>query len=97
MPLIALGSLSLAVTVPVLSATTIHAAAPVRYATVVVQPGDNLWSLAAARTAKDADVQAIVDEIVAANRLASGGLQPGQRIRIPQEFPGPRNDMAPDK
>ena len=42
MPLIALGGLTLAFTLPVISATTIHAAAPVRYATVMVRPGDEI-------------------------------------------------------
>jgi nucleoid-associated protein YgaU len=84
MPLIALGGLSLAVTVPVLSAATIHAAAPVRYTTVIVQPGDNVWSLAEARAAKGADIQSVVDDIVAVNHIGDAGLTPGQRIRIPQ-------------
>jgi hypothetical protein len=84
MPLVALGSLSLAVTVPVLSAATIHAAAPIHYATVVVKPGDNVWSLAESRTAPGADVQSLVDEIVAANHIGPSGVMPGQRLRIPQ-------------
>jgi hypothetical protein len=84
MPLIALGSLSLAVTVPMLSAATIHAAAPVRYATVIVQPGDNVWSLAERRVPRGSDVQSVVDDIVAINHISESGLFPGQRIRIPQ-------------
>jgi hypothetical protein len=84
MPLIALGGLSLAVTVPVLSAATIHAAAPVRYATVIVAPGDNVWSLAEARAGKGADIQSIVDDIVAINHIGAAGLVPGQRISIPR-------------
>lgn len=84
MPLIALGALSLAVTVPVLSAATIHAAAPVRYATVIVRPGDNLWALAERRAANGADIPAVVDDIIAVNHIGSEGLRPGQRIRIPQ-------------
>jgi len=84
MPLIALGALSLAVTVPVLSAATVHAAPPVRYATVVVRPGDSIWSLAEARTDQGADVQAVVDEIVAVNHIGPSGIMPGQRLRIPQ-------------
>jgi GrpB-like predicted nucleotidyltransferase (UPF0157 family) len=84
MPLIALGGLTLAVTVPVLSAATIHAAPPVRYATVVVEPGDNVWSIAERRSAKGADIQSVVDDIVAVNHIGSTGLSPGQRIRIPQ-------------
>ncbi|GAC1541109.1 MAG: hypothetical protein NVS2B17_18110 [Candidatus Velthaea sp.] len=82
MPLIALGTLSLAVTVPALSAT-VHAAAPVRYATVMVQPGDNLWTLAAKRTKAGEDVQAVIDQIVAANHLGTASIVPGQHLRIP--------------
>ena len=84
MPLIALGGLSLAVTLPVFSAATIHAAAPVRYASVIVRPGDNVWSLAEQRASKGADIQSIVDDIVAVNHVGAAGLLPGQRIRIPQ-------------
>ncbi len=84
MPMIALGSLSLAFTVPVLSAATVHAASPVRYATVIVRPGDNVWSLAEQRVARGADVQSVVDDIVATNHISESGLTPGQRIRIPQ-------------
>ncbi|HMC46234.1 MAG TPA: LysM peptidoglycan-binding domain-containing protein [Caballeronia sp.] len=82
-PLIALAALSLAVTVPALSASAVHAAAPVRYATVTVRPGDNIWSLAESRTATGGDVQAVVDQIVAANHLAGVSLVPGQHLRIP--------------
>ncbi len=84
MPMIAVGGLSLAVTVPVLSAATIHAAAPVRYATVVVRPGDNVWSIAEQHAGKGGDIQNVVDEIVAVNHIGSEGIAPGQRIRIPQ-------------
>jgi predicted Zn-dependent protease len=84
MPLIALGALSLAVTLPVFSAATIHAAAPVHYATVTVQPGDNIWSLAEQRATKGADIQSVVDDIVTVNHIGAAGLVPGQRIRIPQ-------------
>ncbi len=83
-PLIALGCLSLAVTVPVLSAATIHAAPPVRYSSVIVQPGDNVWSLAERTVPSGADVQSVVDNIVAVNHIDSTGLVPGQRIRVPR-------------
>jgi nucleoid-associated protein YgaU len=82
-PLIALAALSLAVTVPALSASTVHAAAPVHYATVTVRPGDNIWSLAEARTANGGNIQTVVDQIIAANHLAGVSLVPGQTLRIP--------------
>ena len=92
MPLIALATLSLAITVPALSAT-VHAAAPVRYATVMVQPGDNLWKLAEKRTTPGEDVQVVVDQIVAANHLGSAAIAPGQLLRIPE----PRQHIDPDR
>ena len=84
MPLIALAGLSLVVTLPALSATQLHAAKPVAYASVTVRSGDNLWKLAEARTASGGDVQAVVDQIVAVNHLESAALTPGQQLRIPQ-------------
>ena len=83
MPLVVLGALSLAVSVPALS-STIHAAAPVRYATVTVRSGDSLWALASARTAAGGDVQETIDQIVAANHLSAKALAPGQTLRIPE-------------
>lgn len=84
MPLIALAGLSLAVTLPALSSIQVHAAQPVRYASVTVRSGDSLWALAEDRTAAGGDVQATVDAILAANHLATSALQPGQVLRIPQ-------------
>lgn len=43
----------------------------------VVQPGDSLWSIAAA-VAPGADLRPVVDELAA--RTGGGSLQPGQRI-----------------
>lgn len=45
----------------------------------VVQPGDSLWSIAAA-VAPGADLRPIVDEL--ASRAGGDGLQPGQRISL---------------
>ncbi len=84
MPLIAIAGLSLVVTLPALSATQLHAAKPVTYTTVTVKSGDNLWAIAANRTASDGDVQATIDEIVAVNHLDGAALNPGQKLRIPQ-------------
>jgi LysM repeat protein len=84
MPLIAIAGLSLVVTLPALSATQLHAAKPVTYATVTVQSGDSLWNLAEQRTSAGGDVQATVDEIIAANHLDGAAIAPGQQLRIPQ-------------
>jgi Tfp pilus assembly protein FimV len=84
MPAIALAALGLMVALPTLSGVRLYAATTERYATVAVHPGDTLWAIAAAHSAKGDDVQEMVDRIVDANHLGSGSLQPGQRLRIPQ-------------
>lgn len=83
MPLIALGSLSLAVSIPTLASGHLYAASPQRYETVVVKSGDNLWTLSAARTTSTGDVQATIDRVMADNHLTTATLQPGQHLRIP--------------
>ncbi len=83
MPLVALGGLSLAVTLPALS-STVHAAPPVTYTTVTVRPGQTLWALAEAKTPANADVQGTVDQIIAANHLPTASLHVGQTLRLPR-------------
>ena len=83
MPLIALGTLSLAVSLPTLASGHLYAASPQRFQTVTVRSGDDLWTLAAAHTSPSGDVQAMVDRVMAANHLTTATLQPGQRLRIP--------------
>ena len=82
MPLVALGGLCLAVTLPALS-TTVHAAPPVAYTTVTVHAGETLWTLAERKTAPNGDVQATVDQIIGANHLGTAGLHIGQHLRVP--------------
>jgi Tfp pilus assembly protein FimV len=50
--------------------------------TVVVQPGDTLWSLAQ-DLAPHEDPRAVVDAIVDLNDLDGVGLVPGQVLRLP--------------
>jgi nucleoid-associated protein YgaU len=84
MPAIALAALSLMVALPTLSSMRLYAATAQHYATVIVQPGDTLWSIAAARSGGNGDVQELVDRISDANHLQAATLQPGQRLRIPE-------------
>jgi LysM repeat protein len=84
MPAIALAALALVVALPTLSSMRLYAATAPRYATVTVQPGDTLWSIASSHAGPSADVQEIVDRISDANHLAGGTLQPGERLRIPE-------------
>ena len=51
------------------------------FATVVVAPGETLWSVAAAYAT--GDVQTLVDQIREANNLKGFDLQAGQKLRIP--------------
>jgi nucleoid-associated protein YgaU len=83
MPAIALAALGLMVALPTLSGVRLYAATTERYATVTVHPGDTLWAIALAHSAKGDDVQEMVDRIADANHLR-GELQPGQHLRIPQ-------------
>ncbi len=83
MPIITLAALSLMVTVPALSSMHLYAATPQHYATVVVRPGDTLWSIASAHTASAGDVQDTIDRISEVNHLAGPSIEPGQRLRVP--------------
>ncbi len=86
MPLITLAALSAMVTVPALSSMHLYAATAQRYATVVVQPGDTLWSIAAAKTSRDGDVQETIDRVTEVNHLRGASLSPGQHLRVPLSY-----------
>ena len=58
------------------------AATPDSFVTVVVGPGESLWSLAG-RMAGDGDVRSLIEEIMAVNSLATPDVQAGQTLRIP--------------
>jgi nucleoid-associated protein YgaU len=51
-------------------------------ATVVVEPGDTLWAIAAERYPGD-DTRARVDEIERLNNLASPVIEAGETLRLP--------------
>ncbi|MGZ3505200.1 MAG: LysM peptidoglycan-binding domain-containing protein [Vulcanimicrobiaceae bacterium] len=84
MPIIALASLSLMVSLPALSSMRLYAAGAQHFTTVTVRPGDTLWQIAAAHTDSAADVQETIDRISEVNHLQAGALQPGEQLRIPQ-------------
>ena len=58
------------------------AATPDSYVTVVVGPGESLWSLAN-RMAGDGDARSLIEEIMVVNSLATPDVQAGQSLRIP--------------
>lgn len=55
------------------------------FTTVLVEPGDSLWSIAL-EVAPASDPRDVVDEIVRLNALGSSTVDAGQRIAIPTEF-----------
>jgi len=80
-PVLALGALG------VLQATTAIAgqtAAEVSHETVVVQPGETLWSIASI-VAPDDDPREVVADIQRINGIG-GAIQPGQELAIPAEY-----------
>ncbi|KAB2346387.1 LysM peptidoglycan-binding domain-containing protein [Actinomadura rudentiformis] len=56
--------------------------APAHRQTVVVEPGETLWDIAA-RHAPDSDPRRTVDRIIDLNSLSSPVVQPGQQLRLP--------------
>ena len=62
--------------------TDLMSATPDSYVTVVVGPGESLWSLAG-RMAGDGDARSLIEEIMAVNSLATPDVQAGQSLRIP--------------
>jgi len=59
-----------------------HGSTSAGYTTVVVEPGDTLWSIAAEHYPAD-DVRVRVDDIEQANGLAGPTIQAGQTLRLP--------------
>jgi nucleoid-associated protein YgaU len=55
---------------------------PASYTTVVVQPGDTLWSIASEHYPDD-DVRVRVQDIEAANGLAGPAIREGQTLKLP--------------
>jgi len=59
-----------------------HGGAAPGYTTVVVEPGDTLWSIASERYPAD-DVRVRVDDIEQANGLDGPTIGVGQTLRLP--------------
>ena len=63
-------------------AVAAHGGTPSPYSTVVVQPGDTLWSIATQRYPGD-DVRERVQDIEAANGLQGPQIEAGETLRLP--------------
>jgi len=59
-----------------------HGSADRGYSTVVVQPGDTLWSIAAAHYPDD-DVRMRVQDIEQANGLSGPAIEVGRSLKLP--------------
>ncbi|MFV0318807.1 MAG: LysM peptidoglycan-binding domain-containing protein [Microbacterium sp.] len=55
------------------------------FASVTVQSGDSLWSIAS-DVAPTADPRDVVDGIVRLNALEGGAIHPGQQLALPLEY-----------
>jgi len=55
---------------------------PNSYVTMVVAPGETLWSIASTAAGRG-DVRAMVDEIVSINSLSMPDVAAGQTLRVP--------------
>lgn len=56
--------------------------APRSYVTMVVAPGETLWSIATS-AAGNGDVRNMVDQLVSINSLSTPDVAPGQVLRVP--------------
>lgn len=81
-PRVVLTALAVCVLALLLLAGAATAGGPPRPHSVVVQPGDSLWTIAAAQYPED-DVRAQVDAIESANHLSSAQLSPGEELVLP--------------
>jgi LysM repeat protein len=72
----------LALSVSLGLAVVAHGGTAPQDATVVVQPGDTLWSIAAQRYPAD-DVRARVDDIEQANGMQSPVIEAGEILKLP--------------
>jgi hypothetical protein len=72
----------LALSVSLGLAVVAHGGTATQNATVVVQPGDSLWSIAAQRYPSD-DVRTKVDDIERANGLMSPVIEAGEILKLP--------------
>ncbi|HYM51509.1 MAG TPA: LysM peptidoglycan-binding domain-containing protein [Candidatus Limnocylindrales bacterium] len=74
--------IALALGLVVLSARFAYGGEPIQLESVVVAPGDSLWSIAQAHYA--GDPRPHVDAIIRLNHLASPVVVPGETLQIPR-------------
>lgn len=60
-------------------------AAGATFTYITVDPGESLWQLAES-IAPDADPRDVIAEIMNLNQLSTAGIEPGQRLAIPERY-----------
>ena len=73
----------LALSVSLWLAIVAHGGTAAQDATMVVQPGDTLWSIAQSAD-PNADARAVVQQILQANRLTNPDITAGQQLWVPR-------------
>ena len=80
--LVALASMLVGLAAVRVSTHATSTATPVSYATVVVQPGQTLWSIARG-LAPVVDPRVTVAQLIELNHLDGGAIAAGQRLQVP--------------
>jgi LysM repeat protein len=75
-------TLTVAAALVVVAITLIARSGPDRTNFVTVEPGDTLWSVAL-RVAPDRDPRAVVEDVIAINRLSDNTIHVGEVLRVP--------------
>lgn len=65
------------------AAAAVGGHSPASQRTVVVAPGDTLWSLAVRHAPADASLQAYAARVAQVNAVDPAGLRPGSVLRLP--------------
>lgn len=87
LPLIQMLSLVLVFALPVMWASRVYTSSPEHFSTIVVKPGDTVWTLVAKRAEPGTDINQAAYEVLLANHLEPGSqLHPGQALRVPQKI-----------
>lgn len=68
---------------PILFQSVASGGTEIKYKTIEVHSGDNLWNIATDYTPKGKDVRETVDKIKDFNNIESSALSVGQEIKVP--------------
>ena len=81
-----LGTIVVIMVMPVLFQSAASGGTEVKYNTITVENGDNLWNIANKYTPKGKDVRLTIEKIKDFNGMAKSSLSMGQEIKIPSSI-----------